>query len=58
MCFGETVAIDSLFMFLSAMVINFKFDRVPGKELSADAPENGLVIAPQLFGVKVSTPSI
>lgn len=58
MCFGETVAVDSLFMFLTAMIINFNFDRVPGQELSADSPRNGLVIAPQEFLVKITTPSI
>lgn len=58
MCFGEVVAIDSLYMFLAAMTINFKFDKVPGEQLSEDSPKNSLVIGPQEFGVKVTTLSI
>ncbi len=57
MCFGEAVAIDSLYMFLTAMIINFKFDRVPGEELSEESPRAALVIAPQDFGVKITTPA-
>lgn len=55
-CFGEAVAIDSLFTFLAALILNFKFDTVPGQVLSVDKPQSGLVIAPQKFRVKISSP--
>lgn len=56
-CFGETAAIDSLFMFLTAVIVNFKLDTVPGQELSVDNPHTGIIIAPQKFRVKISSPS-
>lgn len=58
MCFGEAAALDSLFMFLAAMIINFKFDSVPGRELSMENPHAGLALVPHRYCVKITTPSI
>ncbi|KAJ6644313.1 Farnesoate epoxidase [Pseudolycoriella hygida] len=54
-CFGEAVAIDSLFMFLAALILNFKFEIIPGCEPSAKDPVCGLCVCPRKFKVKVSS---
>ncbi|KAG4071346.1 hypothetical protein HA402_004050 [Bradysia odoriphaga] len=57
-CFGETLALDSLFMFLAAMIINFKFDAIHGRELSVQNPHPGLALGPHSYCVKITNPAM
>ncbi|KAJ6646619.1 Cytochrome P450 2J4 [Pseudolycoriella hygida] len=52
-CFGENIGLDAFFTFFAAMITNFKFDVVPGKEPRVDNPRAGMSIAPQEFPVKI-----
>jgi len=56
-CFGENIGLDSLFTFFAALIINFKFDSIPGQEPSADNPHAGLTVSPAKYSVKITTPS-
>jgi len=57
-CFGESIGLDSLFVFFTALIINFKFDVIPGQVPTMDTPHVGLTVAPQKYCVKITKSSI
>lgn len=52
-CFGESLAIDSLFVFLAALIINFKFEAIPKREPSAKNPNAAFCVGPRKFCVEI-----
>lgn len=57
-CFGELLAMDSLYTFVATLVANFKFDSIPGQEPSLENCNFSFILAPDAFNVKVTKLSI
>ncbi|XP_037042572.1 cytochrome P450 2J6-like [Bradysia coprophila] len=53
-CFGENVGLDSLYTYFAALIVNFKFDVIPGQEPSADNYTSNLTKHPNTYSVKVT----
>ncbi|KAG4075367.1 hypothetical protein HA402_003158 [Bradysia odoriphaga] len=53
-CFGETLAIDSLFVFLGALIINFKFEAIPGRQPTMENPNAAFCIGPRKYCMKIT----
>ncbi|XP_037042570.1 cytochrome P450 2J6-like [Bradysia coprophila] len=53
-CFGENVGLDSLYTYFAALIVNFKFDVIPGQEPSADNYTSNFTKYPNTYSVKVT----